>query len=193
MTRKEALQAAKRIIQQTELEDKYKEEIISKLELCESELPFAKWSEAAIFDACDQYCKEAGRNYLRMDDFQKRGLPSHSAIKNRFGMTAAEFRNAYYPIPHASQRKSKTNQERTEQFIRCYKELNPSSADEYNRRRPKGAFLWQTIAKIHEVQTWRQLLQKFDLSYQPKITKYTVTCSSQSGAVEYIKNVIQAK
>lgn len=193
MTRKEALQAAKVIVAQSNIEDCYKNEIIAMLELCETELPFAKWSKNAVFDACDQYCKEVGRNYLRLDDFSKAELPSHSTIKNRFGMTAAEFRDKYYPIQIIDSTGKQSSEMRTEEFIKCYNKINPSSAVDYNKRRTKGACVWQTVAKINGVTTWKQLLNKFGLSHKPNKVTYTVNSSSRSGTVEYIKNVLQTK
>ncbi len=61
MTRKEALNEAIKIIRTTKIDSEKRGLIIKKLELCVSELPFASWSEEAIFDACEEFIRENGR------------------------------------------------------------------------------------------------------------------------------------
>ena len=97
MTRKTALKEAINIVKSSEVDTKMKENVIEKLELCISELPFAQWSEAAIFDACDQFIEDHGRPLI-LNDFQSKELPSHPTVKNRFKMTLKEFRDTYYPL-----------------------------------------------------------------------------------------------
>ena len=97
MTRKTALKEAINIVKSSEVDTKMKENVIEKLELCISELPFAQWSEAAVFDACDQFIEDHGRPLI-LNDFQSKELPSHPTVKNRFEMTLKEFRDTYYPL-----------------------------------------------------------------------------------------------
>ena len=52
-TRKTALLEAIEIVKAADLPQEQKNGIVKKLTLCVTELPFAKWSEDAICDACD--------------------------------------------------------------------------------------------------------------------------------------------
>ena len=66
------------------------------LTLCVEELPFAKWSEAAIYDACDQFFADRGR-VPSIKDFDRAGLPSHTVVKQRLGITVRELREKHFP------------------------------------------------------------------------------------------------
>ncbi len=159
MTRKEALTEAIEIISKARIGARRKEDIIKGLELCQSELPFARWSEAAIFDACDDWVREHGIICLR--DFDHAGLPSHPTIKNRFGMTAKEFRDRYYPISDVSTRSRYFERNRAEwdaMFVAEFNRLRATGQDDYNRRREKSLPTWNSMAAMHGVHTWRELL-----------------------------------
>ena len=81
MTRKQALSAAIEALNaagQTEAA-----EILHKLS---GELPFFSWSEDAIYDAVEQFILDHGQ-VPTTTDFKKRGLPPHTVIKRRFGLT----------------------------------------------------------------------------------------------------------
>lgn len=186
MTRKDALQLTISIIEKSEIANK--QEIIEALQLCISELPFAHWSEAAIFDACDQFCKDHQRTYLTSADFIHPELPSHPTIKNRFGVTVKEFRDQYYPMPNTRTGHSiytkKTTEEYTSDFVNQYRTTKPRDGAEYNRNRPNGYPTWNTIAKMNDVTAWKPLLTKLKLN-EP--VKFKVHSNSQSGIVEYIK------
>lgn len=165
MTRKIALQEAIKIIESSRIGKQRKEDIITGLRLCLEELPFARWSKAAIFDACDQFLTEHG--HLRLRDFDCAGLPTHPTIKNRFGMTAKEFRDQYYPLPDAAECKPKYSPEDRDQwnaqFIEEFRRIRCTGEAHYNMCRKKDAPVWQTLCSLNEVDTWRQLLQKLKL------------------------------
>ena len=91
MTRKQALEFAIQALNeagQTEAA-----EILHKLS---EELPFFSWSEDAIFDAVEQFILDNGR-VPTTTDFKKRGLPPHTVIKRRFGVTLQEWLEQNYP------------------------------------------------------------------------------------------------
>jgi len=165
MTRKIALQEAIKIIESSRIGKQRKEDIIKGLQLCMEELPFARWSEAAIYDACDQFVAEHG--HLRLCDFNRTGLPSHPTIKNRFGITAKEFRDQYYPLPDTPEFKPKYSPENLDEwnslFIEEFHRIKCTSEAHYNMCRKKDAPVWQTLCSLNEVDTWRQLLQKLKL------------------------------
>ena len=58
------------------------------------ELPFFSWSEEAIYDAVEQFILDHGR-VPTTTDFKKRGLPPHTVIKRRFGVTLQEIGRAH--------------------------------------------------------------------------------------------------
>lgn len=165
MTRKEALREAVQIVASARIGKRRKAGILAGLALCQRELPFTRWSEEAIFDACDTWVQEHGKLCLR--DFSSPLMPSHSAIQNRFGITARGFRDKYYPLAGASagdryrQRSAaKWNQAFREEFhrIRC------RGQEDYNRRRDRELPAWRTLAAMNGVKTWRELLGKMDLT-----------------------------
>ena len=159
MTRKTALKEAIKIIEKAEIEKETKDSILEKLELCIQELPFSHWSEAAIFDACDQYIEDYG-GPLALKCFVRRDMPSHPTVKNRFGMTLKEFRDTYYPLPEDRPEKPVPTPEETiqsfrEEFLRCGAE----TMEEYNRLRSPEAPCISTVLKYSKAGTWLALLK----------------------------------
>ena len=137
MTRKDALSEAIIIIKKSNINNKKKAELTKKLELCVSELPYAKWTEAAIFDACDQYIAEHGLP-LRLKDFQSRELPSHPTVKNRFGITLKEFRDTYYPMPEREKNIAQISEETIRDFREEYQRCGATNMESYNKLRSEG-------------------------------------------------------
>lgn len=171
MTRKEAITVSIRVVEGCTLDQRIKDETIKMLNLCISELPFAKWSEAAIFDACDQFILDNKRQ-IRLIDFDRAGLPSHPTIKNRFKMSVKEFRDKYYPLSHESKNNSPygvyTNEQIKDIFIKEYTAICPASGCDYNSRRSKSLPSWVTVAKRFGVSTWTQLINEFSLPHHSK-------------------------
>ena len=161
LSRREALKAAYQLVKDASLPQKEKEEILFGLDLCLSELPFAQWSQAAIFDACDQFILDKGR-LPRLRDFNRAGLPSHPTVKNRFGLSLRQFLDRYYPpatgIPTRSPYGGRPASHWLDIFQREYRSLLPKSAAAYNAQRPKGTPSWATLAKMLGLKTWRELL-----------------------------------
>lgn len=169
MVRRDALREAIQIIENTEIEQSRKEEIVAGLELCIQELPFSHWSEAAIFDACDQWVQEHGE--LHLNAFVSAEMPSHPTIKNRFGMTAKEFRDKYYPISDITTRSRyyKRNREEWDKlFIEEFHRIKVRSQEDYNRRRSAGLPTWATMAHMHGLKRWSDLLEELGLQVYGK-------------------------
>lgn len=169
MTRKDALREAIHIVSNARIGKQRKADIITGLELCLQELPFSRWSREAIFDACDTWVQEHGELHMRA--FVSPLMPSHTAVKNRFGMTAKEFRDQYYPMTDVSTRSpyyqhsvSEWNQRFQEEFHR----IHCTGQDDYNRRRNKKLPTWNTLAAMNRCQTWKQLLEKLSLETHTK-------------------------
>lgn len=164
MIRKDALREAIQIVENAGIEQSKKDEIIAGLELCIQELPFSHWSKAAIFDACDQWVQEHGE--LHLSAFVSAEMPSHPTIKNRFGMTAKEFRDTYYPISNITTRSKyyKLNREEWDRlFIEEFHRLKIRSQEDYNRRRNVELPTWATMAGMHGLVRWSDLLKELGL------------------------------
>lgn len=167
MTRKNALNIAIKYIYENYEVSPEKDDILKKLQECVDDLPLNRWSKIAIFDACDQYLIDNNKTYLTMGDFTSGKLPSHPAVKNRFGITLAEFRDKYYPIPEGYRIKPKTvesDESKINRFIETYHRVKPSSAKEYLDRKNEDDIGWIPCAKIVGVRNWDELLAFLGLS-----------------------------
>ena len=159
MTRKEAIIEAISFIKVHGKNLEKKTEILEKLELCKLELPFTGWSSGAIFDACEQFIKEKGRQIWVTDFDQCAELPSHPTIQNRFGMTAREFRDTYYPVPDmlrpdSEVRVARLLEEFKEELARC----GAHTREEFDDLRDKSLPCSTTILRRAKLTYWRELL-----------------------------------
>ena len=155
MTRKQAMSAAIEALNasgQTEAA-----EILHTLS---GELPFFSWSEEAIFDAVDQFILDYGR-VPTTTDFKKRGLPPHTVIKRRFGVTLQAWLEQNYPIVKPSEEELRAKA--TEAFVQDYLRIQPRSADEFNAKRTPKTHCWYTVAIYNHTRSWRNLLKKLEL------------------------------
>ncbi len=155
MTRKQALELA---IQA--LNEAGQTEAAGILHTLSGELPFFSWSEEAIFDAVEQFVLDHGR-VPTTTDFKKRGLPPHTVIKRRFGVTLQVWLDQHYPTvkPPLDELQAKA----TEDFIKEYLRIQPTSAEDYNARRAHPSLGWYSIAKYNHTRRWRILLEKLSL------------------------------
>lgn len=165
MTRKDALREAIQIVSNARIGKQRKAEILAGLTLCRQELPFAHWTKEAVFDACDTWVQEHGKLHLKA--FESPAMPSHSTVKNRFGMTAREFRDRYYPISGGSAG-SPYRQREVEDWNRDFKadfhQMRCVGQDDYNRRRNRKLPTWNTVAAMNGVRSWRDLLKKLNMA-----------------------------
>ena len=169
MTRKDALREAIHIVSNARIGKQRKADIIAGLELCQQELPFSHWSEAAIFDACDTWVQEHGELHMRA--FVSPQMPSHPTIKNRFGMTAREFRDKYYPMKDVSTRSlyyKHSVHEWNGLFVKEFNRIRCTGQDDYNCRRDHDLPTWNTMAAMNKCKTWNQLLSKLSLATYQK-------------------------
>ena len=124
------------------------------------ELPFFSWSEDAILDAVEQFILDHGR-VPTTTDFKKRGLPPHTVVKRRFGVTLQEWLEQNYPTQKTPL--DELHAKATEDFIREYLRIQPVSAEDYNARRTRPSRGWFAIAKYNHTRRWRILLEKLEL------------------------------
>ena len=156
MTRKQALSTAIEALSKTG----QNEEAIQVLHTMIDELPLNRWTEDAIRDSVEQFILDNGRPPLR-SDFRSKLLPPHSVIKRRFGVTLQEWLEQHYPTvkPPLDEIRAKA----TEDFIKEYLRIQPTSAEDYNARRAHLSRGWFAIAKYNHTRRWRILLEKLDL------------------------------
>lgn len=164
MTRKDALREAIHIVSNARIGKQRKAGIIAGLELCRRELPFSRWSKEAIFDACDTWISEHGALHMRA--FASPHMPSHPAIRNRFGMTAREFRDKYYPMKDVSTRSRYCRRSIAEWnglFADDFQRIRCTGQCDYNRRRSRDLPTWNTVAGMNGCKTWSELLALLSL------------------------------
>lgn len=169
MTRKQALREAIQIVSNARIGKGRKAEILAGLDLCQRELPFAHWTQEAIFDACDTWVEERGTLTLRA--FASPDMPSHTTVKNRFGMTAREFRDRYYPLPGLTAGSSccgRGVEEWNRLFTADFHAMACTGQADYNRRRNRDLPTWNTVAAMNGIGTWKRLLTKLGLSAYEK-------------------------
>lgn len=169
MTRRDALREAIEIVSNARIGKQRKADIIAGLKLCQQELPFSRWSREAIFDACDTWVADHGELHMRA--FVSPQMPSHPAIKNRFGLTARDFRDKYYPMKDVSARSpyyQHSINEWNEMFVDEFNLIECTGQDDYNRRRNHKLPTWNTMAAMNNCKTWNQLLTLLSLKTHQK-------------------------
>lgn len=156
MTRKQALTQAIEVLKLSE-ENK---EAVRILEELRGELPIIHWTDSSIRDTVEQYIVDNGK-VPTPTAFKNGGMPPHPVIKNKYGITVSEWIEAVYGPQKPSQAELRIKY--TDEFVKTYHRIKPKSGDEYNANRA-NAKGWQTVAKYHEVKTWRALLKKLELT-----------------------------
>lgn len=179
MTRKQALALAIRLIR----EDGTQPEAAEILHTLSEELPLTRWTDKAIQDAVEQFILDYGRNPT-VTDFKKRGLPPHTVIQNKYGVTLRTWLDRNYPSPPPSREEAKAKA--TESFIRDYYQIQPVSAEEFNRKRTAASPCWYTVAGYHQVRRWRELLEKLGL---PVYVKHSAPENSPGLTVNIISDI----
>ena len=157
MTRKEALSIAIQALSGIE----QNVEAVDVLRTMREELPLNRWSEAAIRDSIEQFVLDHRRLPEGADFKNDRTLPSHTVIKNKFGVNLSEWLVDTYPDILELQKKARAAA--TERFVQEYHRLQPKSAVEFDRGRVPDCCCWYTIAGYNETNTWRALLAKLEL------------------------------
>ena len=167
MTRKQAVCRALKLLGGMEAAEAETAEVMKKLAEIRDGLPLTGWSEGTIRDALGQFAEEHGRNPTAAD-LKRKGMPPHTVIKLRFGMTAREFLHKFYPSPPGAHNSSpyggKSKEKWTEDFITQFAAIKPESAEQYDRQRRKKSPSWQTIAKYNGKKRWTELLSSLGLA-----------------------------
>lgn len=166
MTRRQALMIAKEIISLLP-EFEYQEEMLLMLEDMKQETPGVSWTEAAIFDAIEQFRIDHNGRLPNLSDFDKcRQLPSLSTIKNRFKVTSVnQWLDERYPdreYIYRGRYNGKSPFEWLEDFKEQYLAMKKGSyvgEEEYNRNRKEGSPCTKTIGKLLKVDSYKEILR----------------------------------
>ncbi len=156
MTRKQALTLAIRALSTSPQQ----EEAVQILHTLREELPLDRWSDAAIRDAVEQFILDRGR-VPTVTDFKKRGLPPHTVIRNKYGVTLRDWLQENYPAEPGTAGEVKAAA--TALFVREYLRIQPKSAKEFDKKRSPECNCWYTIAGYHHTGSWRALLSMLEL------------------------------
>ncbi len=171
MTRKQSLMKAIEVLSSLPQTDGLPEVITGLNELA-SDLPVTNWDEKTIFDTIEQFFMEHGK-YPTTNDFQRKGLPSHTVIKHRFGITLAEFLDRYYPQreDYVKRHRKAYTQHSREHWLNVFaqqvRQNKVRIADEYNKRRTEGPG-WEYIARLYGLHKWSDLVRLSGAVLAPK-------------------------
>lgn len=158
MTRKAAISEAIALLSKR----KDTEEIVETLNDLFNELPLIHWTDKSIRDTVEQFVLDNGRNPTT-SDFKKKGMPSHTVIKQEYGITLGEWLEHNYPTAKLSP--EETKKKYTKLFIEEYERIKPRSAEKFNKNKSSNCRGWQTVARLHNCKTWRELINKLNLEH----------------------------
>ncbi len=198
MTRKQSLIKAIEILSSLPQAGDLREVITGLNELV-SDLPVTSWDEKTIFDTIEQFFIENGK-YPTTNDFQRKGLPSHTVIRHRFGITLTEFLDRYYPQRRdyvKRQRKAYTQHSRTHWlnvFSQQIKQNKIMTADDYNKNRTEGPS-WKYIARLYGLHKWSDLVRLSGAEIAPKRERevFIVTSTYQERITSHELEMVQKK
>ena len=156
MTRKQAIIQAIQALSKIEGH----EEAIALLQDIHDEMPLIHWSDKSIRDTVEQFIVDNGR-MPTVSDFRKKGMPPHPVIKNKYGITLAEWLKINYPQPEKNTEEEMTDI--TNDFIYTYNTILPTSSKDFDVRRPNGVKCWATVAQHNGCTNWTSLLKKLSL------------------------------
>ncbi len=183
MTRRQALIIAKEIIAQLP-EFEYQEELMQLLEDMKQETPGVLWTEAAIFDAIEQFRIDHNGRLPNLNDFNKyRELPSLSTIKNRFKVTSVnQWMDEHYPDREYIYR-GRYNGKSPFEWLADFKEQYLAmkggayvTEEEYNKMRREGSPSTKTLGNILKVFSYIEMQKLAGLDMKHKLKVSIDTC-----------------
>lgn len=183
MTRRQALMISKEIISLLP-EFEYQEELMQLLEDMKQETPGVAWTEAAIYDAIEQFRIDHNGRLPNLSDFNKcRELPSLPTIKNRFKVTSVnQWMDEHYPdreYIYRGRYNGKSPFEWLEDFREQYlamKDGDYVTEEEYNRFRKKGSPSTKTLGKLLKTFSYNDILMLSGVDMEKKLEVVVHTC-----------------
>ncbi len=198
MTRKDAMLYAIQIIKNNcSKNDQEAINAIQKLTECIDALPDIGWNQKKILDACNQYCKDNGRSYLRNTDFKNEKMPASNNIKRHFKMSVRDFINKYFSqpdgySPYAIYQKA-DKEELLTVFAKEMDMLNATSRNDYDKRRKKDSPSSTTLIRLFKTKTWNELKKIANIKEHKNISNITIKSNSRLHNNQYEKKVINRK
>ena len=188
MKRTEAIEIAIQAVNNSNIDQETKANVIHHLNVCAGRISQIRWDEISIKEYCDKVYNETGK--LTCRDFNHAGQPYRKVFYRIFGISFSEYRDKHYPPQNGMSQYSpyscKSSEEWTQIFTEEFKRICPRSMEEYDRRRAQGTPSWITIARINGVSRWSELLGILGLSTKNKISTLIVSSVSPS-EIELLK------
>ena len=183
MTRIQALMISKEIISLLP-EFEYQEELMQLLEDMKQETPGVSWTEAAIYDAIEQFRIDHNGRLPNLSDFDKcRQLPSLSTIKNRFKVTSVnQWMDEHYPgreYIYRGRYNGKSPFEWLEDFREQYlaiKDGDYVTEEEYKKKKKKGSPSTKTLGKLFKTFSYNDILMLSGVDMEKKLEVVVHTC-----------------
>ncbi len=123
-------------------------------------IPGKIWTDEAIREAIERFMGEHGRppKVKELDTVEY--LPPHPVVARQYGMTSGRWLEENYPGAKGSlsgRYKGLTQEDLKEMFIAEYRRIQPTSEEDFDRRRQKGVPCWHYVAKALGVSRWNEL------------------------------------
>lgn len=163
MTRNQALKKVVAYFDSIEIQDKDLKRAVEIITEMKNGITGKIWDDEAIRKAIARFREENGR-YPKVKELDHIDyLPPHPVIYNQYGMTAGEWLfteygneyNAKWAWQYADGILTKDDLKNN--FIEQFKELNPATQVEYNKKRKHLSPSWQYTAQILGLKTWTEL------------------------------------
>lgn len=175
-TRNQALNISIGILEklkdQNDLPSDLLQDVINNLQDIKNSMPVVpKWSKGDIFNAINEFILVHNRLPTNKDFYSFNNLPHISTLLTIFNMTYKDFLKKYYPeskqLKEEKERKKHTGylNHSIEYWTNKFKEelirINPTSENDFNRRRANDCITWQKIAELNGLPKygWYDLLE----------------------------------
>lgn len=121
------------------------------------------WNDKTIREAIDRFIKENGRPPNTRDLAECEYLPPVPSVKQAFKMPVAKWLRENYPnngIDRWQYRgRDVSNEQLLEWFKSEYKRIQPKTNQEFIKKRGEGTPSWRYVAKRHNINSWRELIE----------------------------------
>lgn len=129
----------------------------------------SKWTRKNIFNAIDTFLAEHHQLPSPRTLDRTPNLPTHTSIKNRFGINVMEFYETYYTENIYLCQSRIYHYQSVEYWVNNFKEqyvkLNYPTMEEYDHNRDKGTPCSRHLIKLTKTKSWNEFIysQGFDV------------------------------
>ena len=190
MTRKQAILQAIAILKKND----ENQEICRVLTELLHELPICHWSKKTILDAFDQYILEHNKLPSKSEIKDNPKIPTHSTIKNRFGLTLQNFYKEYYGDYIKKCPSRVYHYQSVDFWINNFKEQyiknDYPTQREYDLLRDKNTPSSRHLVKISGYKNWNELLDNCGFEIHGQNCNSTIILSKKefSYNVNFVRN-----